>query len=603
MPIASALVALACCQEVISIRPPINRFQIQAPLPFLQSVTLDVPSHAIGVAQNLARSRGLQGRTIWIDGTANMERVDSNEKIEALFTKLAKVGFNTIVFDVKPIVGKTMYPSGLAEQLTYWRGRRFPKGMDPIPAMLVSAHKNGLSFMVSLNAFSEGHRTALETETANQFKPDGPGYGKPDQQTVFYDPEPVLLGIRSLTDGFRVHPTLNAAVSDGDRIRVVSDPKRVGERTKDFYGLIVDEVGKVTATIGVDREPFELPPRHIAYVGIGQAGEFLKQFGSGSRLRLDSRARFFRASDLPNQIPLMMNPHDRRNVDHTLAFVKEIGERYGVDGLLFDDRLRYGNKFADFSQRTKADFEKFVGRTVSWPEDVFTITFTPTLAKGIRPGRYYDAWSAFRALTLRNLLAEARGILKALRPEALLGVYAGSAYGDYERFGSNWASSKFDGGFPYVTHAYRKTGFAPLLDVLYTGTYYRVPTIADAMETGQPDGRTVEAGAYLANRAVRDECWTYASIMLADFYGTPDGLERALQAAVGSSQGVMVFDLSHRIDDFWDVIERAFKIPARAPHAQPGLLKEVHRTRRSLDQAGFKEPPVTIFDFGREVGF
>lgn len=603
MPLGFVIAAILAGQELASIRPPINRFQVQAPLPFLQSVVLDVPSHAIGVAQNLARARRLQGRTIWIDGTANMERVDSNEKIEELFAKLAKVGFNTVVYDVKPIVGKTMYPSGLAEQLTFWRGRRFPKGMDPIPAMLVSARKHGLSFMVSLNAFSEGHRTALETDKPNEFKPDGPGYAKPDQQTVFYDPEPSLIAPMSLQERFRIHPTLNAALSDGDRIRVYSDPKRLAERSADFHGLVVDADGKVTGVVRPDREPVTLPARTVLYAGIGKAGDFLRRFWIGSGLRLGSTPRFFKAADLPNQIPLMMNPHDRRNVDHILGFVKEIGQRYDVDALLFDDRLRYGNKYADFSQKTKAEFENFVGQTVRWPDDIFTVTFTFGLTKGIRPGRFYDAWSAFRSMTMRNFLAESRALLKEHRPTAMLGVYAGSAYGDYERFGSNWASTKFDGGFPYVTHAYRKTGFAPLLDVLFTGTYYRVPTIAEAMETAQPDGRTVEAGAYLANRAVRDECWTYASIMLADFYGNRDGLERALQAAAGSSQGIMVFDLSHRIDEVWDIFGKAFKVPAKAPHAIPGLLNQVHQTRKSLDSAGFKEPPVTVFDFGREVGF
>ncbi|MBV6458439.1 MAG: hypothetical protein HONBIEJF_01567 [Fimbriimonadaceae bacterium] len=603
MPLGSVIASLLLAQDALSIRPPINRFQVQAPLPFLQSVVLDVPSHSIGVAQTLARSRGLQGRTIWIDGTANMERVDSNEKIEALFAKLARVGFNTVVFDVKPIVGKTMYPSALAEQLTYWRGRRFPKGMDPIPAMLVAARKQGLSFMVSLNAFSEGHRTALETDKPNEFRPDGPGYAKTDQQTVFYDAEPFLYAPMSLDEKFRVHPTLNAPLADGDRIRVFSDAKRLTERPSDFYGLVVDPQGKITGIVHPDQEPINLPARASVYAGIGNAGAFLKRFALGGRIRLGSTPRFLRSADLPNQIPLMMNPHDRRNADHMLAFVKEIAERYDIDALLFDDRLRYGNKHADFSQKAKAEFETFVGETVRWPDDIFTVTFAPNLGKGIRPGRFYDSWSAFRALTVRNFLAEARAALRTHRPSAMLGVYAGSAYGDYERFGSNWASTKFDGGFPYLTHAYRKTGFAPLLDVLFTGTYYRVPTIVDAMEAALPDGRTVEAGAYLANRAVRDECWTYASIMLADFFGDRDGLERALQAAVGSSQGVMIFDLSHRIDEVWDILERAFKVPARPPHAIPGLLQQVHRTRQSLDRSGFKEPPVTVFDFGREVGF
>jgi hypothetical protein len=268
-----------------------------------------------------------------------------------------------------------------------------------------------------------------------------------------------------------------------------------------------------------------------------------------------------------------------------------------VDGIFFDDRLRYANANADFSESTRAEFEKYVGKKLRWPSDVFEITFSTALTKGIRPGKWYDTWMAWRALTLRNWLARVRSTIESTRPGSKLGVYVGSTFGE-----SNWSSPEFAAGFPYLTSGYQKAGFAPLLDILVSGCYYTTGTIAQAMETAVPTGRTVEAAGMLSNRATRDQCWTYAGLMLANFYGNPRELESCLQAAAGTTQGIMIFDLSHKIDFFWDTLERAFKVPAKAPDTVPGLLNQIRGTRRSLDRIRAKELPVPIYDFASGVG-
>ena len=80
----------------------------------------------IGLANQIARSKGLQARVLWIDATANIDRYNTEAKIVGLVRKIAEVGFNTIVFDIKPISGQTVYPSKFAPRLAEWRGKVLP---------------------------------------------------------------------------------------------------------------------------------------------------------------------------------------------------------------------------------------------------------------------------------------------------------------------------------------------------------------------------------------------------------------------------------------------------------------------------------------------
>jgi len=64
----------------------------------------------------------------------------------------------------------------------------------------------------------------------------------------------------------------------------------------------------------------------------------------------------------------------------------------------------------------------------------------------------------------------------------------------------------------------------------------------------------------------------------------------------------MVFDLSHRFEQFEPILRRAFAFPARAPHMQPGLLQEVRRRRAALDRMGVKDPPIPLYHFDAGAG-
>jgi Glycosyl hydrolase-like 10/Domain of unknown function len=485
-----------------------SRFQPAAPFPRLPWIKIDQRWSGGSFADEACRNQHLQARIMWIDGSANLGSINSDDKVAGLVAKIKSVGFNTIVLDVKPIVGRTIYPSALSEQMTAWKDKTLPKGYDPVAAFREETRRSGISFFVSMNAFSEGHSYAWRDKDKpdSQFGDPGWGYKHPELQSV----------------------------------------------------LLSTKVG-------------------------------------GPQYRL--------ASVDQDQIPLMMNPNSPEVQERVLAFVKEVVGRYRPDGLLFDDRLRYHGLDADFSEVTRAQFEARVKSKVQWPEDVLTWTHPTDNAVGVKPGPLFDEWLAFRADTMAKFVDRVRTEVRHISPDTKFGIYAGSWYGDYGKYGSNYASDALRAGFPFLTRSYAKTGFAGDLDVLITGCYYKTATMYGAMGLDQPVGRTVEAAGDVGDRVARDRCWVYGGIQMVDFSNDLDGFEKALQAAAATTQGVMVFDLSHNVEKFWPIFERAFVHPARAPHSVPGLLDRVRAKRANWDAKGYPERPFPILEGAPGAGF
>ena len=169
--------------------------------------------------------------------------------------------------------------------------------------------------------------------------------------------------------------------------------------------------------------------------------------------------------------------------------------------------------------------------------------------------------------------------------------------------GANWAAPDVQAGFRFLNDAYRQTGWAGLTSFITTGCYYNTATIAEAVGANKNIGDSVEAAGQFSNRAVNDQAFVYAGISLDKFAGRPDQLRRVLQAAAASTQGVMVFDLSHNIDPLWNVFAEAFATPAQAPHAVPGLVEELRAKHEAQKVSGAPTPPVVIYRGTSGTGF
>ncbi|MCX7800366.1 MAG: hypothetical protein N2109_08510 [Fimbriimonadales bacterium] len=575
----------------VRVPPRTSRFQLETPFPGLPPILLDADGNGVGLAQQTARARQLQARMLWIDATANLGRVNSREKIDELVRRIAAAGFNAVAFDVKPIVGKTLYPSRLAPKMLEWRGNRLPEDFDPLAAMVEACKREGLSLFVSLNAFSEGHRDVEQ----------GPAYLNPEWQTVLYDIEGFVSSSTPGRPTFRLMDRPNAMTTLEDQLAVFTDLSRVPQRLNgDSKAAVVDARGVVLAQLDgsvVRAQSPAIPAGGSILVGIGRGAEFLRSHArAGDRLSFECKPDFVPITRRPwQQVPVMVSPHHPEVRRRALEVLGELLANYDVDGVLYDDRLRYSGLSGDFSEWARREFEAYVGERLQWPDDVFRWTLQPDLTRGVVPGKWFDAWLVFRAQTLRNWVAEARDVVERLRPSALFGVYAGSWYGEYVNIGSNYAASTAQAGFRFLTPQYQQTGFADLLDVFIAGCYYPTATIAEAMQAGQPTGTTVEASGQLVNRLIDDMAWTYAGLSIEALGGDRVRLQRALQAAAASTQGVMVFDLSHNIDRVWSVFQQAFGgRKVKAPHQVPGLLAEVRRRKRLLREEGVREPPVVI---------
>jgi hypothetical protein len=282
----------------------------------------------------------------------------------------------------------------------------------------------------------------------------------------------------------------------------------------------------------------------------------------------------------------------------------EVALNYPADGIIFDDRLRYAGLYADFSPATRQQFEQYVGKRLNWPDDIFRYQISfPTMERNEIPGPYYDSWLTFRALTLRNWLSDAVRVVKTARPQMTVNTYVGSWYPDYPEVGANWAATDIQAGFRFLNSAYQQTGWAGLTSFITTGCYYTTATIAEAVANNKPIGDTVEAAGQFSNRAVNDQTFVYAGIALDKFPGRPDQLRRVLQAAAASTQGVMVFDLSHNIDPFWPIFAEAFAKPALPPHAVPGLVEELRAKHEAQKVSGAPTPPVVIYRGTSGTGF
>ena len=588
----------------IQVAPPPPFKAAYLPFPTLPALPLDEANNGIGIAQKWTRERGLQGRLLWIDATANLDRINAAEKIQALVAKIKSVGFNTIVFEIKPIIGYTLYPSRYSPKMTEWvrpwGTQTLPADFDPLREMVNQTRLQGMSLIVSMNVFAEGHR---------EFK-KGPGYDNPAWQTILYEPG---LHIRRDVIGTPAYPVTdraNLAPRDPDDLAMYTDLSRIGKLDAAAFVALIDTNGLVVAQLtGASLAALSprIPTGGAALVANSAAASNFLRLNAlpGYKMTLDNTPYYLPISQRPErQVPLMTSPHNPDVRRRFLNMLTEVMQNYAVDGVIFDDRLRYASLNADFSEPAKRDFEAYVGKTLKWPDDVFRYNVDfPTLERAEVPGPYYDAWLVFRALTLRNFLAECVRTVKTVRPTALVSTYVGSWYPDYPEVGANWAADDLTAGFRFLNDSYRRTGWAGLTDFVTTGCYYQNASIFEAAGQGDSIGETVEAAGQFSNRAVNDQTFVYAGLQLDKFKGKPEMLRKCLQAAAATTQGVMIFDLSHDIDTFWPIFAEAFAKPALAPHQVPNLIAELRNEREKQKALGVSPPPVILYRGVSGTGF
>lgn len=521
------------------------------------AVSASAQSRSLDFARAVALYFGLQGRVMWVDATANLSRITTPEGVRDIVSRCKKAGFTTIVVDCKPISGEVVYDSRIAPRLRSWKGQAHP-AFDALAAFVEEGHRAGLEIMASVNVLSEGHK----------YFSVGPAYRHPEWQSISYVVDRQLAA----PDGARLPVRGDGEPEDPARTLVhdASFVVQPSERAGGKLAVAIDGEGRVAGMIDpalLGEEPLTTPEDGQMLVlegkGVDWAGSHLRPGGparfeaSGKRVPVTQAAT--------EKVAAFVNPLVPEVRAYELSLLREIVTRYEVDGVLLD-RMRYANIYNDYSDRTRAAFERWLGApTARWPEDVIEFRTAPGAPP--RRGPLYRRWLEFRARVIRDFAREACEAIRAARPSTRVGAYVGSWFTQYYGVGVNWGSEKYPVRAGWATPTYNTTGYAELLDLLCTGCYYPVPTREEARAAGRQEGGTVEAAAELSMRAVANGVPLYAGLYALNYEGRPQDFARAVSVAAARSEGVMVFDVSYIYDyDWWPILEGAFTTAAIPPH-------------------------------------
>ena len=542
----------------------IRILQVGLALMFISSASV-----ADSVAGSLARQQGAQARIMWFDAEANLKALSTRAGVVDMVSKCKSANINTIIVDVKPLSGLVLYNSKIAPKITSGQGMRYPANYDLLQTMVEEGRKAGIPVYAAVNVFSEGSKTV----------PGGPAHKHADWQCVQYDMQRVLK-------------------VEGEEPRILSRPNtplRKGEVC--LYGFSSESAGKLPANtyyvrvawsgaalqtgIAAGSAKISAPDDGYVLMGSGKAADWLRGVvESGRRFDLETRDSLVRVGEVGDaHQAIFVNPLHPEARQYALSIIKEICENYSVDGIVLD-RMRYPNLYSDFSDLSRQEFEKTIGRQVeNWPRDI--MVRTPTGYLDPVRGPLFKDWLKFRAQIMRDFLIEARATVTSARPGAGLGIYVGSWYPMYYDVGVNWGSPSNAADYEWWPEGYEATGYADQVDFMCTGCYYTHPGRKDAIREGDPEWMSVEAAAQESVNAVKDDTFVYASLYLLQYHKRPQAFAKAVAECVNNSQGCMLFDLVYaRNYDWWEVLKTAFPTSTKAPHDIQGLLEKVRSSNR-----------------------
>lgn len=240
---------------------------------------------------------------------------------------------------------------------------------------------------------------------------------------------------------------------------------------------------------------------------------------------------FLKIEDDPAEVSAFLNPSDPFAIDYGMRTIREIVEKYDVDGLCLD-YCRYPGMKSDFSDLSRRQFEEYIGEKVqNFPADVFSYG-----KKGeIIPGKYYRQWWTWRSGNIKSFISGVRAYLKSVKPCVDLEYWAASWLHAIYKNGQNWAcdQAEYYKGLPWAEDGYCKTGFAGELDLFVTGTYLE-------RVWGMEDLESIEYGLFRTKRDIADACRVQGSLYAVNHL---DEFEDAVYLCMRETSGVMVFDL------------------------------------------------------------
>jgi hypothetical protein len=451
--------------------------------------------------------------------------LSSQSGVIDLIEKACRAGIDTLIVDAKPLSGEVLYRSKYAPRLGEVDGRYYPETFDLLESVIEEGHARGVRVHAAINLFSEGHREWRR----------GPAYQHPEWQAIMYE----AVWTLTFPSGQSVDVELIDPWSEVNEPSIYTRKSGLTHKSQaGKFSIVVqeDRIEQIVMDVGV-----EIPILECGCILSIPCSSYPAGIDVGSCIALKSKPVFRRSVD--SKTPswgIFVDPVGPAR-EYELKIIEEIVSGYDIDGIVFD-RMRYPGMSADFGDRSRTAFQRWLGiPKFSWPDDVFTLPDLPW--RGLNEGRYYKEWLEWRALQIHDFALDAVNLAHSVKPELMACVYVGSWYESYFDVGVNWGSRDFHAGYPWMTSGYNHTGLAELFDCVYTGCYYPLPTRDEARTAGRPEGATVEAGCEISRAAIGAAAPVYGSLYLRDYCGNPNGFRRAVSVCMAKTNGVMLFDL------------------------------------------------------------
>lgn len=524
------------------------------------------------VLSNLVDNENWKGRILWYDLSANMEYLNTPEKVRDIVQKTANANIDTIVVDVKNYTGFVAYESEIAPHIGTsiipgYDG--YEAGYDLLGIVVEEAKKLGLEVLANVNVFSEGNNTYQ----------DGPAFDHPEWQSYFYQASRIVEAENGET--FEITSTNKERLANH---LVLFTPDQFEASPSNRWGIEVQITDGVITAIE-DRQStngpaLTIPENGVLLSGHGTARQWiLDNLEVGQAIDYENtESKIVPAEEYPTY-STFVNPIREDVIDYELSIMEEILTNYEVDGIVLD-RARYSNQYADFSDLSREKFEEYIGQTVqNWPEDIFQIEFEGTTQQ-IVEGPLYKEWIEFRAHNIQSFFKKAEEFVHSIDDDLLFTTYVGSWYPLYYSEGVNWASRTYQGDYDWASENYHTTGYAETLDFIMTGNYYPEVTVEESDALGLPYWYSVEGSADLAMEAINYATFNYGSLYLNQYSGNPEQFRKAIRAVENNTHGIMLFDLVY-LEQFgwWDILEEEFSRDTKAPHQNPGFLKMVREDK------------------------
>lgn len=498
-------------------------------------------------------------RALWIEPGANLVQLSTVAGVRAALDRAKAAGVDVVMPEAKNAWGYVIYPSTFIPAIAaspiphsgpgtgypppaQW----YPQDYDLLETIIQEAHARGIKVHAAINTFGEGYSPMGV----------GPSFTHPDFQATAY------VAFRRVTASgtTKSYELGGVDVPRGQDQLVLYTPASGRLSPASRWGVEAavanDAVTDVRDRAQGPADPgaAAIPPGGYVLSGHGAAADWMREaLAPGARVTIGPVETRLEPSSA-HDIFAFANPANPEVWNYELAAIHEIVSRYDLDGIVLD-RTRYDDLAEDFSDFSRAAFERTIGHAVAhWPEDIYA--YVPR-GYGIvrRPGPLYKAWLGYRAHTIMAYTRAAAAVARTVRPGVAVAMYVGSWYSVYYDEGVNWASPDARAPYSWMGDAWVRAGLAPLLDYLMIGLYYRPVTVEEAIRQHDSPTISVQGSAMLGVRLVHGDTPVVGSLLLTLYEGQPRRLTRAIRMSDALTHGTMLFDLIYLNSlNLWDAI-------------------------------------------------